>query len=112
MDNIIDFPRKSEREWLEIEKIIRKYLNEIPELSRKDVDYINERMKKFYLEVLDKKFNLKFKKPNNMPKSEADKVIEYTVEEFNEEIHNYTSRILNERLNLETRMCLNDYTFK
>jgi len=111
MDNIIDFPKRSEREWLEIEKIIEKYLIEIPELSNEDVDYINERMKKFYLEVIDKKFKLEFKSPNDMPKSEADKIMKYTVESFHKEIHNYTSQILNERLNLEIEMCLNNYIF-
>lgn len=112
MDNIINFPKKNEREWIEIEKVIRGYLNEIPELSEEDVDYINKRMKKFYLEVMDKEFNLKFKITNNISKSEADKIMKYTVESFNKEIHDYTSQILNERLNLETKICLNNYTFK
>ena len=112
MDNIIKFPKKAEREWLEIEKVIKNYLKKIPELSEEDINYINERMKKFHSEVMDKEFNLKFKTPNNIKKSEADKIMKYAIESFEKEIHDYTGQILSERLNLEIRMYLNNYTFE
>jgi hypothetical protein len=112
MDNIIEFPKKTERDWLEIEKVIKDYLKKIPELSEEDINYINERMKKFHSEVMDKEFNLKFKTPNNMKKSEADKIMKYAIESFEKEIHDYIGQILSERLNLEIRMYLNNYTFE
>ena len=112
MDKIIDFPNKNEREWIEIERTIRELLKENSNLYSEDINYICERMKKYYFEVIVMNFSWGIELPNNILKNNTKKVLDSANESLRKKINEYVNQILIERLQLEIRMVVNDYIFE
>ena len=109
MDNIIDFPKKDEREWLIIEKSIKMNLNETNRLSNNDIDYICKRIKEFYFEVMNEKFSFNFEIPQGISEEKRKELINSVKNSFKKQIHNYTSKILYERLEFEVELLMKGY---
>jgi|Wag4MinimDraft_7_1082656.scaffolds.fasta_scaffold00008_21 hypothetical protein len=112
MDNIIEFPKEKERNWLIIEKAIREQINNQTNLSDENINYICRRMKDFYLEYIDNNFSFNFKMPNDISEKTSKKIIASVQKSFSNQIHEYTNQILFERLILELDLLMKGYTFK
>lgn len=112
MSEVINFSKaKEEKNWDEFEKIIKKYLLENEtQFSSEDINIICKRMKEFYL-TTSKSINFKVKVPekiiNKLNKNEMNK-LENVLKKVNQkmfnQIRNFTSEILLERLQLEVKL--------
>ncbi len=107
MTTNIKFPTDSAPEWVEFEKIIRDVF-ENAGASQEMTEQVSARMKGTY-ERYNRKFNfaLALPLPENLSskqKKEIDNSIRKAVEDFTDEIHEYTSQVLLDRLCIEIEL--------
>ena len=105
--NVIELPTGSAREWIMFEKTIREALEKAG-ASQEMTQEVSARMKEVY-ERYDRKFTLALSPPlpENLSlkqRREIDNSIRNAVEGLTNEIHEYTSQVLFDRLCIEIEL--------
>jgi len=105
--NAVEFPTGSEREWIMFEKTIQEALEKVG-ASEAMTQEVSARMKEVY-ERYDRKFTfaLSLPLPENLSlkqRREIDHSIRTAVGRLTDEIHEYTSEVLFDRLCMEIEL--------
>lgn len=102
-----EFPTGSAGEWIIFEKTIREALEKAG-ASKEMTQQVSGRMKEVY-EKYDRKFTLALSPPlpdnlSSKQRREIDNSIRNAIEELTNEIHEYTSEVLFDRLCIEIEL--------
>ncbi len=105
--NVIEFPTGSACEWIEFEKIIQDVFEQAG-ASQEMTEEVSARMKGAY-ERYNRKFTFALALPlpeniSSKQRKEIDDSVRKAVESFSDEIHEYTSQVLLDRLFIEIEL--------
>ena len=105
--NVINFPTEAVRDWVLVEKSIKNIMQQAdasPEMIKEVCGRMKEIWEKYKIEF---KFSVELPTLSNFPEAlrkEIDESLKKAFETFAEQIHEYTSQVLFDRLLLEIEL--------